>query len=102
MPQIEHVQFQSWHCHVTYAEYGNGRLAIVLTDSTTHQPIAKASINVPDEVLASDEVAIKDFAENRGMLSVLVAAGVVSQPLRFVDSGYVSVPICKYIGINSK
>ena len=102
MPQIEQVQFQSWHCNVKYAKYGNGRLAIVLADSTTNQAIAKASINIPDEKLANNEVAIKDFAENRGMLAALTAAGIVSEPLWFVDSGYVYVPICKYIGIKSK
>jgi len=102
MPQVEQVQFKSWHCNVTYAKYGNGRLAIVLVDSTTHQTIAKATLNLPDEELASDEVAIKDYAENETMLEALMDAGIISQPIRHAHTGYITVPICEYIGIKSK
>jgi hypothetical protein len=74
----------------------------MLTDSTTHQTIAKATLNLPDEEMADGEVAIKDYAENETMLEALMDAGIISQPTRHAHTGYITVPICKYIGINSK
>lgn len=93
------VKFLDWDCTVAFAKYGNGRFAIQLFDAETHEPIATASVNLPFEPLASDEIAIKDYSENEGILDALVKAGVVSTPLRFVESGWVSIPICHLIGV---
>jgi hypothetical protein len=91
------VKFQQWTCNVRFGKYPNGRTAILLTDTETDQPIAKATVNLPDEPMADDEVAIKDFAENGGMYNVLAMAKIISVPLRIVQVGYENAPICQLL-----
>ena len=91
---MNNVKFKTWDCVVAFAMYGNKRTAIQLFDAETHEPIATASVNLINEPMEADEIAIKDYSENEGMLDALVKAGVVSTPLRFVESGWVSIPVC--------
>ena len=98
------VKFSNWTCDVAYAIYENGRLAIQLMDAEDHSPVATATVNLPDVDLDGDEVAIKDYSENAGMLDALIEAGVVSKPRRyeatcaaFTSSGFVTVPICQWL-----
>lgn len=97
---IEKVKFKEWNCDVIYGQYANQRMAIQLfeSDSDFPSPIATASVNLPDEPMDSDEIAIKDYAENEGMLDALIKAGIVTKPKRMVASGHVIIPICTYTG----
>jgi hypothetical protein len=63
-------------------------------------PYMMASVHVPG--LKQDEVAIKDYAENEGILDALIQAGIVSKPHRQVSSGYVTIPVCKLLTPNDK
>jgi len=47
------------------------------------------------EGLNPDEVAIKDYSENEGVLNTLLANDIVEPPHRVIQSGYVNLPICK-------
>lgn len=90
------VKFKQWECTVSKARYYNGRLAIVLVDNFTGALIARATLNLPDDPLTDDEVAIKDYSENEGILDALVGAGIVEQPHRFLSSGFIGdIPVCK-------
>lgn len=93
------VKFKQWNCNVVFLHYHNGRTAIQLTDSVTHEPIAMASVNV-DTKLEDDEICIKDYSENEGMLSAMVNHGIVSEPIRFVQSGFVTIPVCTLLTKN--
>jgi hypothetical protein len=88
------VKFMRWDCHVIKRQYGNGRTALVLEDSYDGEPIATCTINLPDEDLADNEVIIKDYSENQGMLDTLISAGIISHPKRHVQSGYIVAPVC--------
>jgi hypothetical protein len=48
-------------------------------------------------VLEEGEVAVKDWSENEGMLNFLVENNFIEKPHRFVEQGYVRIPICKLI-----
>ena len=89
------VKFMDWDCDVEFAQYQNCRVAILLVDSVDGSPIATATVNLPDERMEKDEVAIKDYSENEGMFAALKEAGLISDPIRYVQSGWVEVPICK-------
>jgi len=92
------VQFRQWKCEVKVAKYQtNNRTAIELVDAEDGEPVAMASLNLPNEPMNKNEVAIKDYSENEGMLRCLVRAEIVSEPLRIVQSGFVSIPICKLL-----
>ena len=97
------VKFKSWDCIASFAQYGNGRVAIQLFEDNPEivqrNPIAVASVNLPDEPMEADEIAIKDYSENEGMLEALMKAKIVSAPLRYVESGWVTIPVCHLMGV---
>ncbi len=91
------IIFKQWTCEVWVSQYQNGRPAIQLLDAMTGAPVARATVNFPDMKMAPNEVAIKDWAENEGMLDTLVAAGLVEPTGRAVLSGHVAAPICRVL-----
>ena len=92
------VNFRDWKCEAVFSRYYNDRTAIQLIDEeTTWPPVATATMNLPETELARDEVIVKDYSENIGMLDALMEAGIVTAPVRYVRTGYVSCPICKLI-----
>lgn len=86
------VRFKHWDCVVEKTRYGNGRPALVLNDARNGEQIAVATVNLPDVPVGRNEVFIKDYSDNEGMLAVLEAAGVVKSTAESVRSGYVTVP----------
>ena len=102
------IKFKKWDCKLNFHEYTNHRTALVLTNAVDMkeddmvwpvgtQQIAVASVNLPDVPLDSDEIAIKDYGENEGLLECLIDNKVVTEPIRFIQQGYVSIPICKLL-----
>lgn len=93
------IKFKEWTCVLEYAEYGNRRTAISLIGAPgteyEGQPIAVATVNLPDEELAEGNVFIKDYSENEGIYDCLIDAGVIEKRIRFVVSGHIIVPECK-------
>lgn len=89
------VRFRDWDCIVRKREYANGRPALVLVDAEDGSPIAAATVNLPDVTLGRNQVAIKDWSENEGLLKALTAAGVVKPTGQTVRSGFVEAPICE-------
>jgi hypothetical protein len=76
--------------------YRDGGVRIQLYDSKDGTPYATATSKV-EEKLEQGEVAIKDWSENEGILDFLVQNKIIKDPHRFVESGYVKIPICKLI-----
>jgi hypothetical protein len=56
-------------------------------------PFTTATSTIPS--LNGDEFAIKNYAENEGMLTFLVDNNIVNPPHRYVHIGFVSFPICR-------
>ena len=92
------VQFKDWRCRVERRSYGNGRTALQLVDAVDGSPIARATVNLPEVEMAPDEVAIKSYGENEGLLEALTDAGVIEPTSRVVVTGYVTVPVCRLKG----
>ena len=86
------VSFAGYVCALDFtARYLDRHIVIRLLDQEGF-PVAIATVNLGG--LAMDEVAIKDYSENAGMLALLLKADVIYPPHRFLQSGYVSFPIC--------
>jgi len=45
--------------------------------------------------LAEDELAVKDYSENEGMLDCLLESGLVEKPHRWESTGFVRVPVTR-------
>jgi hypothetical protein len=89
---MKHVRFKDWDCIVQKCQYGNGRPALQLIDANDGDPIATATVNLPDVPAGPNEVFIKDYSENEGMLKALTDAGVIKPTGDSVRSGFVTVP----------
>lgn len=92
---IGNVKFKEWLCTVDVQFYNNGRFAICLDDKETGEPVAVASVNMPKAILKADEVCIKNYSENEGILKSLVDSGFIEETGNEFDNGYVVVPICR-------
>jgi hypothetical protein len=90
------VSFHGKDYGVQFQQYGNGRLAIVLVGRGGEQA-AVATVNAPDVPLLPNQLLIKDYSENEGMLAALEKAGIVKAMGIYVRSGYVSMPICELL-----
>ena len=91
------IKFKKWTGIIDKGEYKNGRISLSLVNPKNGEYIAVASVNVPDEKLAKDEVIIKTYGENDGILEPLIQAGIISKPVRTVKAGYETVPVCKIL-----
>lgn len=88
------VKFKYWECDVCVGWYNNGRLAIQLVDSENGEPVAKATVNLPHVVLEEDEIAVKNWSENEGMLEALQNAYIVTGVNRTIPTGNTYALIC--------
>lgn len=98
---VKLIEFAGFKCCVVLDTYiqiskqDQERVAILLEDPDTGESIATATINMQYEILENDEVIIKNYSENEGMLSILIAAKIISIPLRLSRQG--GFPICKLL-----
>jgi hypothetical protein len=76
-----------------FGRYAQGNPAIELYDLDDGFPFAKSTINMSG--LGKDEVAVKNYSENEGMLDFLIENGIVHPPYKTEQSGFVTVPVCK-------
>jgi hypothetical protein len=99
------VKFKEWNCLVKFAKYGNNRTAIELMNADpikeewgemapNTERIAVATVNIPEYLLQDNEIIIKDYSENEGMLSALVHGNVVHMPHKFAKAGFMECPVC--------
>lgn len=72
------VKFKKWDCVTRIGWYGNGNLGIELIDEKDGGVVAKATTNT-GKVLPDNQVAIKDWTENMGMVEALKEAGVIDK-----------------------
>lgn len=82
---------------INLGSYANGRAAISLYDAEDGCPYATASVNLPDVLLKENEVLIKDYSENEGILSFLVENNIVRDTGYGVQSGFVYIPVCELL-----
>lgn len=100
MPKVhpETIMFKNWECDIVISRYANnGRTALELRDHNTHEQITKATTNITNYPLEADEVIIKNYSENEGMLIALQAHNIVGPVLRMASTGLVECPVCKLL-----
>ena len=90
-------RFDDYNVMLQFATYQTGQTRLALIDINDHSPIAVATVNIPEVKLKTDEVIIKDYSENEGMLEFLVDNNIVSKPTGFIEIGYVIAHVCKLL-----
>ncbi len=90
-------KYCNYPVYVQKLQYENGRVAIRLLHAEDGDPVAVATVNLPDEQLGEDEVFIKDWSENEGMLKFLTENNIVVDTGRRVPCGFVEAAVCKLL-----
>lgn len=88
--------FRTYTCDLIYSRYiVNQRISITLIDHVYKTPIAIATVNIPNIDLNYNEVAIKNWAENKGILETLIEAGIITKPHKQIKlNEFVTADIC--------
>lgn len=98
------LKFLGYECRVGRSTYhdGGGTALFLLSAVTDHEreieegePIATITVNPHDYIVPNGFVAIKDWSENAGMLELMMEAGIATEPMQRIQSGFVQIPICK-------
>jgi hypothetical protein len=76
-----------------WGTYSNKRKALELIDSEDGCPIMVATVNVPEVQLEPNEIIIKNYSENEGVLEFLQENGIVGPVKRTIGMGFVSCPV---------
>ena len=76
--------------------YPNNRPAIVIF-SPSGDRLLTATINMPDVYLEPNEVIIKNYSENEGILESLINNGIVKLSGRLISTGFTNCEICTII-----
>jgi hypothetical protein len=75
------VDFRDEKCNVFIGKYAQNKdlKSIQLKTVEDGSPMALATLNI-DVPCDSDEVFIKNYSENKGILETLIEAGIISKP----------------------
>lgn len=79
---------------IKLGKYANNRTSINLIDVSDNQPYAVATTNLPDVLLLDNEVLVKDYSENEGVLEFLTTNNIVVPTNNWVTSGFVDLQVC--------
>jgi len=79
---------------IELGKYANGRTRINLIDNLDNEPYATATTNLPDVLLLDNEVFIKDYSENEGILNFLTKNNIVVPTNKWATSGHVDIQVC--------
>lgn len=88
---------QPYQLQAQFTQYQNGQPAIQLIDLEDGMPFATASVAMTNIDLNPNEVCIKNWSENEGLMEAMIAANIISEPLYTVPSGFVEVPVCRLL-----
>jgi len=83
-------------CSVTYAQYENGRVSIGYNIEETGEPMGRLTINLPNETLAEDEFAVKDWSENTFVAEAAFKTGLFEDTGRTIQAGFVEAPVWRF------
>jgi hypothetical protein len=92
--KINTKYLKAQECTIQISQYNNHNPALLI-NSPTGERLMTASVNLPQIILRPDQICIKDYSENTGILNELIRLNIVSQPEFYVTSGFVDVPVCQ-------
>ena len=87
------IFFGGYACEMQLSHYTNGNKAISLVDTRDGSAVATATVNIEGVELSPNEVMVKDYSENEGMLRALRDSKVVENIVDVMQSGYVDIPV---------
>jgi hypothetical protein len=89
--------YSEYSVYLSKGKYPNGRTSIKLIDAEDGCPVMTATTNVPEVELAENEIIIKNYSENEGVLEFLQENGIVGEVKRTIGVGFVSAPVVELL-----
>lgn len=82
---------------VHFSRYvANDSICIYLLKSGENYGVATTCVpEIPIDV--NEEVIIKDYSENEGVMQAMIDSGIISKPVREAEGNFVSFPVCKLL-----
>ena len=90
------VTFLDYECEVKVSKYNNNGNTCLRLVSNQGEPVATATVIV-EQKLPANQVVIKNYSENEGMLKALVEAKIVEPTGQTVQVGRTICAICKLL-----
>ena len=87
------AKYGNYKVYLEFGVYKNGRTAIELKDAEDGMPVMVVTVNMDNAPLFGDEIIIKNYSENEGVLQFLQANGIVGPAKRWIASGWVTCPV---------
>lgn len=95
---MKEIKFKEWNCNIELGTYTNGRTSIALNEIGTGEPVIVATVNIPTYAdLKPNEVLIKNYSENHGIMNALIIEGVISKPIHKFKHGFITVNVCELL-----
>jgi len=95
------IEFHGWKCDVSI-EHRGGAVGTIIEFKdheddmlVTRATLTRKSIEAMGIELEDDDIAIKNYSQNQGMLDLLVREKITTPAHRIVKAGNVDVPIVK-------
>lgn len=84
-----------WDCYIKREQYKSCGLALELISADDDEHILMATTCVLGVLLGPEEVVIKNYSENEGILDILISSGIVCPTSMIVQTGFVQSPIVR-------
>lgn len=92
------VNFLNHNCELIKGVYREAKQnALTLVDQEDGSPVATASVCIPGQPQQEDEVFIKSYSENEGMMESLMLQGVIGGPIGVIPQGFVNFTVHKLL-----
>lgn len=78
----------SYQVFIQLGKYRNGQTSVQLIDAEDGQPVATASIAMPELSLEDNQIVVKDYSENEGMLDFLLENSIIEMCSEYIETGY--------------
>lgn len=88
------MKWHGWDCILQKGRYIDNSIGILLFDAHDGEPVSKATVTMQGANLREDQIIVKDYSENEGMLDALTEIGLVTGVERWIETGWVRVPVC--------
>ena len=88
------VYFNDMECIIIKKKYLNGRIRLVLVDAKDGMQVANVTLNIETVPIIDDMVIVKDYRENEGVYTALLAAGIIKPCDRKIPIGFDYGLIC--------
>lgn len=94
------VHFGRYECDCYQTSYpAGGATALYLVEKASGEPIATATVNVPEanHLLGIGAILVKDYSENSGMMDALEAAGIAADTGKTIPIGFTEAKIARML-----